>query len=104
FVEELFQLVLELIRPLLAHVLHPWAVVAEGGVRERLLDQRILDAVQLQREEQKMRGRGRDTLLHVAEEFRALRVGGVAGVDETREGNQPAQEILDRLEAPDRDR
>ena len=44
------------------------------------------------------RGRG-DALLHVAVEFGAHRIGGVAGMDEPGKRDQPAKQVLDRLVA-----
>ena len=43
-----------------------------------------------------------DPLLHVAVEFRALRVGSIAGVDQAGVGDQAAEQIVDRLVAPHR--
>ncbi len=98
FVKQLLDAVLELVGLLFPHVLDPGPVVAEGRLAERLLDQRIVDAVELQREEQEMRrGRG-DLVLHVAVELGALGVGGVAGMDQPGEGHEPAKQILDLLE------
>ena len=40
-----------------------------------------------------------DALLHVAIEFGANRVGGVAGIDQRGIGDQPAEPIVDRFVA-----
>ena len=45
------------------------------------------------------RDRG-DALLHVAVEFRAHRIGGVAGINERRIGDDAAEQILHGLVAP----
>ena len=102
FVEQLLDAVFQLIRLLLADVLDPRPVVAESGVRKRLLDQPVIDAIEFEREEQEMRGSGGDFFLHVAVELGALRIGRIAGIDETRERAQPAEQLPDRLETLDR--
>ena len=99
-VEQLLDAVLELIRLLLAHVLDPRPVVAERADRAiARVQRRVVDAVELEREEQQMqRGRG-DPLLHVAVELGAHRIGGVAGIDEARIGDEPAEQVVERLVA-----
>ena len=100
--EQLLDAILELVGLLLADVLEPRPVMAERGIGHRGVEHRVVDAVELEREEQQMRrGRG-DALLHVAVEFRAHRIGGVAGVDEAGIGHEPADEIVDLLVALDR--
>ncbi len=47
-----------------------------------------------------MRGGGRHALLHVAIEFRARRIDGVAGMDEPGIGAETSHQIVDRLVAP----
>ena len=97
FVEQLLDAVLELVGLLFSHVLDPGPVMAEGRLAERLLDQRIVDAIELQREEEKMRRSRGDLVLHVAVELGALGVSGVAGMDQPGEGHQPAKQVLDLL-------
>ena len=87
-VEQLLDAILELIRLLLAHVLDPRPVMAERGIGHRGVERRIVEPVEFEREEQQMQRRRRDALLHVAVEFRARRIGGVAGIDEAREGDR----------------
>ena len=99
-VEQLLDAVLELIRLFLAHVLDPGPVMAEDGIVHRLFEQRVVDAVEFEREEQKMQRDRGDALLHVAVEFRAHRIGGVAGINERRIGDDAAEQILHRLVAP----
>ena len=84
FVEQLLDAVLELIGLLLAHVLDPRPVMAERGVAHRGFERRVIDAVELEREEQQMDRGGGDALLHVAVELGALGVGGIAGIDRAR--------------------
>ena len=65
----------------------------------RRVEHRVVDAVELEPEEQKLaRGRGQ-ALLRVAIELRADRVRGVAGIDEARIGHEAAEQILHRLVA-----
>ena len=76
--------------------------MGERSPRHRAVDHRVVDPVEFQPEEQEFaRGRG-EPLLRVAIELRALRIGGVAGIDEARVGHQAAEQILDRLVAPHR--
>ena len=98
--EQLLDAVLELIRLFLAHILDPGPVMAEDGILHRLFEQIVVDAVQFEREEQKMQRDRSDALLHVAVEFRAHRIGGVAGINERRIGDDAAEQILHRLVAP----
>jgi len=57
--------------------------------------------VELELEEEKMRGGRRDAFLHVAIEFRARRIDRVAGMHQARIGDEPADEIVERLVALD---
>ena len=97
-VEQLLDAILELIGLLLADILDPGTVMAERGIGHRALEHVVVDLVELERKEQEMRGRGRDLLLHVAEELGAGGVGGVAGVDELGEGGDAAHEVVDRFQ------
>ncbi len=98
-VEELLDAVFQLIGLVLPEVDHPRPIVAEDRIGlERLLDQRVVDQVELKREEQEMRAGVRHLLLDVAVEFRALRVGRVAGIDQPRIGGDAADQFLQRLE------
>ena len=101
FVEQLLDLVLELERLVLADVLEPGPVAGKRLRLHRGVEHRIVDAVELEGEEQELaRGRGQ-ALLRVAVELGPLRIGGVAGIDEAGIGHDPAEEILDRLVAQD---
>ena len=98
-VEELLDAVLELVGLVLPEIDDPGPVVAEQRVGvERLLDQLVVDQVQLQREEQQMRAGVRHLLLDVAIELGALRVRGVAGIDQPGIGRDAADQLLQRLE------
>ena len=57
-----------------------------------------LEAVELEHEEQEMRGGGGDALLYVGVELRARGIDGVAGVDKTGIGREPAEQIIECLE------
>ena len=104
FVEQLFELVVELIGLFLADVLDPRPVMPEGRVGHRALERRIVDAVELEREEEHVERRRRDALLNIAEELRPRGVGGVAGMDQRRIGDQSSEQFLDALVALDRRR
>ena len=100
--EELLDAILELIGPVAAHVLDPRPIMAERGTGHRRFDQRIVDAVELEREEKKMRGRRRQPVLHIAVEFVARRIDSVAGMQEPGIGAQPPDKIVDRFIAAHR--
>ena len=65
---------------------------------------RVIEPVELEHEEQEMRRGGGDAVLHVAIELGARRIDRIAGMDEPRIGDQPADEIVERLVALDRRR
>ncbi len=96
-VEKLLDAILELIGLFLPHLLDPGPVMAERRLRHRPVEHGIVDAVQFQREEQKMQRRRGDALLHVAVELGAGRIDRVAGIDQRRIRNDAAEQILDRL-------
>ena len=97
-VEQLLELVVELIGLLLAQILEPRTVMAELGFRHRRLELGIVEAVQLERKEQELRGDGGDLLLDVAEEFLPLGVGGIGGIEQARIGHDAAHDVVERLE------
>ena len=100
--KQLLDAVFELIGPVAPHVLEPGPVMAERRIGHRGFEQRVVDAVEFEREEQKMRrGRGQP-LLHVAVKFGARRIDRVAGMNEPGIGAEPAHQIVDRLVAPHR--
>ena len=102
FLEQLLDAVFELVRLVAADVLEPGPVMAERRIGHRLVEQRVFDAVELEREEQQMQiGRG-EAFLHVAVEFGQHGVGGVAGMEQTRVGAQPSSHIVDLLIPPHR--
>ena len=102
FVEQLLDAILELIGFVAAHVVEPWPVMAERGIGHRGFKNGVLDAIEFEREEQQMRRRRRHALLNIAVEFRPRRIDGIAGVDETRIGTEPAHQIIDRFVTPHR--
>ena len=72
--------------------------MAELGFRHRRLELGIVEAVQLERKEQELRGDGGDLLLNVAEEFLPLGVGGIGGIEQARIGHDAAHDVVERLE------
>ena len=102
FVKQLLDAILELIRPVAAHVFEPRPVMAERGFARRRFKQTVVDAIEFEREEQQMRGGRRHALLHVAVEFGARRIDGIAGMNEPGIGAEPPHQIVDRLVAPHR--
>ncbi len=100
FVEQLLDAILELVRPIAAHVLEPRPVMAERGIGQSRIELRVVDAVELELEEQQVRrGRGHP-LLHVAVELGARRIDRIALMDEHGIGAEPSHAIADRLIAP----
>ena len=102
FVKQLLDAILELIGPVAPHVLEPRPVMAERRIGHRGIEHRVVDAVEFEREEQKMRGGRRHPLLHVAVEFGARRIERVAGMNEPGIGAEPPHQIVDRLVAAHR--
>ena len=69
--------------------------MTERRIGHGLVQNRIVDAVELEREEQKMDRGCRKPLLNVAVKFGAGGIKRVAGVDETGKGRKPAHKIVD---------
>ena len=103
FVEQLLDAILELVGLVLPQIEHPGPVVAEHRIGvECPENQRVVDEVQFQREEQQMRAGVGHLLLDVAIELGALRVRRVAGIDEAGIGGDAADQFLQRLEVAQR--
>ena len=100
--EQLLDPILELVRLVLAQILDPGPVVIERRRCHRALDHLVIDAVEFEREKQKVRRGCGDAFGHVAVELRDRRIDGIARMGEPRIGRQPPGEIVDRLIAPDR--
>ena len=100
--KQLLHAIFELVGLVASHVFKPRPVMAERRVGHRGFEQAIVDAVELEREEQKMRGGRCHALLHVAVKLGSRRVDSVAGMHEAGIGAQPPHEIVDRLVAPHR--
>jgi hypothetical protein len=76
--------------------------MAECRVGNGLVENRILNAVEFEREEQHMNRGRREPLLYVAVKFGAGGIERVAGVDETGKGRKPAHKIVDGFITPHR--
>ena len=100
--EQPLEVVGELMRLLLADVLEPGAVMAERRRRHRGVQLGVVDAIELELEEQEIAGQRRHALLRVAVEFRDSRIAGVGGVEQRRIGHDAAGQVLQRLVGPDR--
>jgi hypothetical protein len=98
-VKELLDTILELIRLVLADVFDPRPVVRQRRILHGGFELGVIEPIELEREEQKMRGCRRDALLHVGVEFRARGIDGVAGVEEAGIGREPAEKVIERLVA-----
>ena len=99
--EQLFELVVELIGLALADVLEPGPVMLERP-RRQLGDERIVEPVQFEFEEQKIGRGGGDFFLRVAIKFHPRRIGRIAGIDEPGIGHDAPQKLFQRLVALDR--
>ena len=80
--KQLLDAILELIRSVLAQVLDPRAIMRQFRGLHGAVDDRIIDAVEFEREEQQMHRRVRQVLGDVTVEFRDHRIDTVAGMDE----------------------
>ncbi len=100
--EELLDTILELIGLLLANVLEPRSVVGELGLAHGGFEHGIVDAIELEHEEQEMRGRRCEAVLHIAIELGAGGIDRVAGMHEACKRGEPAQQIVELLIAHDR--
>ena len=100
--EQLLDPILKLVGFVAAHVVEPRPVMGERGIGHRRFDAPAVNAVEFEREEQKMRGSSRHALLHVAEEFCPRRIDGIPGMDKPGIGADPPHQVVDRLEAPHR--
>ena len=101
--QEFLQLVGELVGLHLADAVEDRAVAGEIGVLgETGIERRIVDAVELEREEDQRSGEVGDPGLHVAEELAAGGIGGVLVVPEAGVAHDPAGNGLDPLVALDR--
>ena len=99
--KQLLDAILELIRLVLAQILDPRPVMPKLRRLHRALDHGIVDAVELEPEEQQMYRSRRQPLGDVAIEFGNRRIDAVAGMNKAGIGAEPAGEIVDRLVAPD---
>nr|WP_255608336.1 hypothetical protein [Methylosinus sp. Sm6] len=93
-VEEPLQLVGELIGLLLANILEPGAPARQRSLCGGCVESGVVETVELKLEEQQLRRNVRDLALHVAIEFGARGVAGVAAVDEAGIGHDSAEEFL----------
>ncbi len=100
--EKLLDAVFELVGLFLADVLDPGPIMGERGVGHGAFQHAVVDLVEFKGKEQQVRGRRGDAFLNIAKEFGADWIGRIAAIDETREGCDPANEIVDRLELADR--
>ena len=72
--------------------------MAELGLGHRRLEYRVVEPVELEREEQQLGGDRRDLLLDVAEEFLPLGVRSVRRVEQAGIGDDAAEHVVQRLE------
>ena len=96
-VEELLDAVVELVGALGAQVVEERLVGGELRRLQRLRERRVVDAVQLQREEQELCRDGGQAILQVAIEFRAGGIGRVARIDQAGIAAEAAEDFLDAL-------
>ena len=95
-------LVGELMRAEAAHRLEPGAVIGQRRSLQLLLQRLILDAVDLEGEEDGLGGDVGDALLDRLIEAAVLRIAHIAGIDELGVAADLSQDILQRLIGLDR--
>src|SRR3954468_22300753 len=100
--EQLLDPIFELVRLVLADVFDPRPIMAERRLLHGCFELGVVDPVELEHEEQEMRGGSRDALLHVGVELRAGGIDGVTRMHETGIRNEPAEKIVKRLVTLDR--
>ena len=100
--EQSFEVVGKLMRLLLADVLEPGAVMAKRRRRHGGVQFGVVDAIELELEEQEIAGERGHAFLRVAMELRDYRIAGVGGVEQRRVGHDAAGQILQRLVGLDR--
>ena len=104
-VQQLLQLVGKLVRTEHPQVAQPGAPSGQsGGFRQLGLQHGILQPVQLQRQEQQVAADVGRPLLHGLVEAAVFRLRGIAREKQLGEGQDPPQDLLHRLVAPDRRR
>ena len=96
FMKQLLELVVELIGLALADVLKPGPVMFECP-RRQFGGERVVEPVQFEFEEQKIRRRVGDLFLRVAIEFHPRRVGRIAGVNQPGIGHDAPEQFFQRL-------
>ena len=102
FEEQLLQLVVKLIGPLLAQVLNPRPVVAEPRVLHGLFKRRIVNPVEFQFKEQQQGGNIRELGTHIAVKLAARRIRCIPHIIQLRIGTRASQKIGNGLIALER--
>ena len=97
FQEQALEIVGKLMGLLLADVVEPGAVMAKRRRRHQSLEPGVVDAVELELEEQEIAGKRGHAFLRVAMELRARGVAGVGSIDERSIGHDAPGQILQRL-------
>ena len=100
--EQLFELVLEFVRLLLADVFEPRLPTRERLLAGRGHQRGVVHPIELKLKKQELRRSVGDLLLHVAIEFGARGIGGVAAIEQAGEGHQPPEQVLQRFISRDR--
>ena len=102
FVGQFLQFVAQLVRPEHPQVAQPRPVARQGGVGEFRLQRRVVQAVQLQREEDQVAADRRHPLIHALIEPADGGVAGIAGEQQLGVGPDAPQQFLDTLILGDR--
>ena len=98
--EELLDLVVELVGLLAADVFQPRLPAGERTGGRRLFQKFVLDAVQLEREEQKIRRGVGDLLLRVAIKLHPRRIAGIGRIEQAGVGDDAAEQIVEVFVSP----
>ena len=102
FVQDPFEVVGKLMRPERTNIAQPGLVMGEAGGLEALGQDRVVDPVDFQREEQKRRRDVGNALLHRLVEPRHLGVAHVLGIVELGEAADATDQLLQTLVFGDR--
>ena len=100
--EEPLELLVELIGLFLAQIVDPRLVARERGHLQRARECGVVDLVELELEEDQVRGDGGDLLLDVAVELRLVGIGGVGGIEQAGVGAELADGVAQALIGGDR--
>jgi hypothetical protein len=96
-VQQLLEIIGELMRPVHPAFANPGRIMPRHRVLELLLDDRVLEPVELEREEQRFRRDLVALLLHVLQKSASFRRAHVGREEQLREAHYPMQPLEDQF-------